>query len=124
MIKTVAKITCVLSIVSLICPIAASYAMHDYSFIKNMTIKPLSAHGNIVTVSVTFDIYFTAQAWQTFKYKDGSYGYMSNWWEHHEGRIYSYAGHSAKLLDIDWTLLHHYCDHDRLRAVVKLQILR
>lgn len=108
----------------LVCPIAASLVMSNYPFIKNMSIRPISTDGNIVTASITFDIYFTQQAWRTFHYRDGSFPYMSDWWENHVGNTFNYMGHTAKLLDIQWTQLQHYSNHDRLNAIVKLQIIR
>ncbi len=124
MIRTITKAAPFFMIVMLVCPIAANYVMSNYHFIKNMTIKPIAVHDNIVTVSITFDVYFTQQAWRTFHYKNGSFPYMSDWWENHVGETFSYAGHSAKLLDIQWTLLHHYNNHDRLNVIAKIQILR
>lgn len=108
----------------IVAPIAANYIMHDYSFIKNLNIRTISANDNAITVSITFDIYFTQQAWKTFRYTDGSFSYMSDWWEKHVGETFSYMGHSAKLLDIQWTQLRHYDNHDRLNAIVKMQIIR
>ncbi len=110
-------------LVLMVGPIAASCVMNNYPFIHNMTVRPISVYGNIVTVSVTFDIYFTQQAWQTFHYKDGSFPYMSDWWENHVGNTFYYMGHSARLLDVQWTLLHHFSNHDRLNVIAKLQII-
>ena len=68
-------------LVALACPIASSCLTSNYSFLKNMTVTPISVDGNIITVSVTSDVYFTQSAWKTFRYADGSFGPMSDWWQ-------------------------------------------
>lgn len=120
---TLCKIAPFCLLVLLACPLAESSVTANYSFIRDMTVTPLAVDGNTVTVSVTFDIYFTPQAWSTFRYASGSFPYMSAWWQSQVGNTFSYDGFSGKLLSIQWTLLGHYVDYDRLNAVAKIQIL-
>ncbi len=108
---------------ALACPIASNYVTSNYSFLKNVSITPVSTTGNTITVSITFDVYFTPSAWSTFRYADGSFPYMSAWWQSHVGQTFSYAGFSGKLMSIQWTMIHHYSDHDRLNVLAKIQYL-
>ena len=110
-------------LVALACPIASSCLTSNYSFLKNMTVTPISVDGNIITVSVTSDVYFTQSAWKTFRYADGSFGPMSDWWQSQVGQTFSYNGFNCKLMSIHFTLLNHYANHDRINAVVKMQYL-
>jgi hypothetical protein len=111
-------------LVALVCPIASSYITSNYSFLKNMTITPLSVNGDTVTVSITFDVYFTRSAWKTFRYADGSFPPMSAWWQSHVGQTFSYAGFTGKLMSVQWTMLNHYSDHDHLNVIAKIQYIR
>jgi hypothetical protein len=105
------------------CSVAASAVMTQFPFIDNLTITPIEVNGsgNKITVSVTCDVYFTDEAWSTFRYKDGSFPYMSAWWEQNEGETFSFMGYTAKLKDIEFTLLEHTSEYDRINAVVTLQ---
>ena len=120
----IVKIVPTFLLVLMICPLAANFLTTNYPFIKDASITPIAVNGNTVTVSITFNIYFTHQAWTTFRYADGSFPYMNAWWQGQVGHTFTYMGHSAKLLSLHWTLLHHYSDHDRLNAIVKMQILQ
>ena len=124
MIAYVAKLAPILVIISLLCPIVSNYVMNQYDFIEDLSIEPIKVNGNgsNIKASATFDVYFTEDAWDVFQYKDGSFPYMSAWWEDHEGETFEYAGHSAKLLQIEWTQLEHHEDHDRLNVVVHIQL--
>ncbi|NLD65556.1 MAG: hypothetical protein GX648_03180 [Crenarchaeota archaeon] len=111
-------------IVMMACPIVATAVMTQFPFIDNLTITPVdvSKNGKEITVSVTCDVYFTEEAWSTFRYKDGSFPYMSDWWEQHEGKKFSFMGYTAKLVDVDFTLLEHTSEYDRIKAVVTLKL--
>jgi hypothetical protein len=117
------KVVSLMLIALSVCPIAASAIMSQYSFIHDLTINPLSVKGPEVTVSITCKIYFTDQAWSTFRYKDGSFPYMSDWWEEHEGETFTYMGHSVKLQKIDFTLLQHTEQFDEINALVKVHFI-
>jgi hypothetical protein len=115
-------ITITLIIMS-VCPIATSAVMSQYSFIKDLNITPISVNGPEITVSVTCKVYFTDNAWSTFHYKDGSFAYMSKWWDQHEGETFTFMGHSAKLQKIDFTLIQHTSQYDQINAVVKIHFM-
>lgn len=126
MIVYAAKLAPILVIVSLLCPFvygSVSDLVHSqYDYIDNVSINSININGNKIKADITFDIKFTADAWNDFKYKDGSFSYMSDWWENHEGSKIEYAGYKAKLVSIDWTQVEHHDEYDRLNVVFHLNL--
>jgi hypothetical protein len=103
--------------------LATCYINSAYPFAKHITATPVAIQGNLVTIKGTVDIYFTPRAWHDIQYKNDSFQNFDTWWHTQIGHRYSYMGIQAKLEYIDWTLLHHYSDHDRLAYVLKIRVL-
>ncbi len=111
------------TVVSLVISMAVCYIGSAYPFARHIRATPVAIQGNMVTIKGTVDIYFTEQAWEDIKYKDGSFEGFDAWWHTQIGKHYNYMGVQAKLVYIDWTLLHHFDDHDRLGFTLKVKIL-
>jgi hypothetical protein len=111
------------TVACLIISIAVCYISSAYPFVRHIRAAPVAIQGNVVTIKGTVDIYFTCDAWHEIKYKNGSFEGFDDWWHSQIGERYNYMGVTAKLVYIDWTLQHHYPDHDRLGFVLKIKIL-
>jgi hypothetical protein len=111
------------TVVCLVISIASCYVSAAYPCVKHIKATPVAIDGNVVTIKGTLDIYFTHEAWKDLKYKSGSFHYFDDWWHDQIGNHYSYMGVQAKLVYIDWVLLHHYPDHDHLGYILKIKIL-
>jgi hypothetical protein len=111
------------TVACLIVSLAVCYISSAYPFVRHIRAAPVAIQGNVVTIKGTVDIYFTCDAWHEIQYKNGSFQGFDDYWHSQIGERYHYMGVSAKLVYIDWTLQHHYPDHDRLGFVLKIKIL-
>jgi len=109
--------------VFLVVALATCYLSSAYPFVKNIRASPVAVQGNVVTIKGTVDIYFTDRAWQEIRYKSGSFYDFDRYWHSQIGQKYSYMGATVRLEYIDWTLVRHYHDHDRLSFVLKVRVL-
>jgi hypothetical protein len=111
------------TVVGLAISLAACAIGAAYPYVKHINAAPVAIQGNVVTIKGTVDIYFCERAWEEIGYKPGNFKYYDRWWHEQIGNTYCYMGVRAQLVYIDWTLLHHYCDHDRLSYVLKVKVL-
>jgi hypothetical protein len=111
------------TVVCLVISMAVCYIGSAYPFAKHIKAYPVAIQGNIVTIRGTVDIYFTKDAWDQIQYKNGSFEGYDAWWHTQIGKHYCFMGVHAQLVYIDWTLLHHYYNHDHLGYVLKVKIL-
>jgi len=112
-----------MTIACLIIALAIGYLSSAYPYVKNIRASPVAIQGNVITIKGTVDIYFTNRAWQEIRYKSGSFTNFDSYWHSQIGQTYSYMGATVKLEYIDWTLVRHYQDHDRLSFVLKVKVL-
>ncbi len=111
------------TVVCLVVAIAVGYVSSAYPYVKNVRAAPVAVQGNTVTIKGTVDIYFTDRAWEEIKYKSGSFSNFDQYWHSQIGQKYSYMGTTVRLEYIDWTLVRHYQNHDRLSFVIKVKVL-
>ncbi len=111
------------TVVCLVVAIAVGYVSSAYPYVKNVRASPVAVQGSTVTIKGSVDIYFTDRAWQEIHYKSGSFYNFDKYWQSQEGQKYSYMGVTVRLEHIDWTLVRHYQDHDRLSFVIRVKVL-
>ncbi len=111
------------TVVCLVISLASCYIAAAYPFARHIKATPVAINGDVVTIKGTVDVYFTHDAWKEIKYKNGSFEGFDAWWHTQIGSTYCYLGVHAKLVYIDWTLLHHYQDHDHLGFTLKVKVL-
>jgi hypothetical protein len=110
----------------LIVPIAVSatvgYVNFKAPYAKNLDLHVGSIEGNTVTIIGSVDIHYkNPQAWRDFGYKDGNFQYFYQYWQDQEGKTFTYAGISAKLLDITIVLAEHTPSKDHLEFTIVLE---
>lgn len=109
--------------VCLVVALAICYLSSAYPYVKNIRASPVAVKGNVITIKDTVDIYFTDRAWEEIRYKSGSFTDFDRYWHSQIGQTYSYMGATVRLEYIDWTLVRHYQNHDRLSFVLKVRVL-
>lgn len=111
------------TVVCLVVAIAVGYVSSAYPYVKNVRASPVAVQGSTVTIKGTVDIYFTDRAWEEIGYKSGNFYHFDKYWQSQEGHRFSYMGVTVRLEHIDWTLVRHYQDHDRLSFVLRVRVL-
>ncbi len=111
------------TVLCIVVSLAVCYVSSAYPFVRNVRATPVAVQGNVVTLKGTVDIYFTDRAWHQIGYRSGSFQAFDNYWQSQEGHRYSYMGVTVRLEHIDWSLVHHYHDHDRLSFVMRVRVL-
>ena len=110
------------AVVCIIISVAVGYLSAAYPYAKNIRVVPVAIQGNTVTLKGSVDIYFTDRAWKEFGYKNGNFHNFDKYWQSQEAKKFSYLGNQVRIEHIDWTLVKHYHDHDRLSFVIKLKV--
>ncbi len=91
-------------------------------YAKNLDVHLASWNGNTLTFTGSVDIHYkNPQAWSDFGYKDGNFQYFYAYWQQQEGKTFSYAGVTVKLIDVTITLTQHTPSYDHLIFSVQLQ---
>jgi hypothetical protein len=111
------------AVVCVVIAVAVGYLSSAYPYVKNIKAAPVAIQGSTVTIKGSVDIYFTDRAWEEIGYKRGNFYHFDKYWQSQEGHKYSYLGYTVTLVHMDWTLVKHYRDHDRLSFVMKVKIL-
>ncbi len=111
------------TVVCIVVSLAVGYVSSAYPYVKHIKASPVAIQGSTVTIKGTVDIYFTDRAWQEIGYKHGNFYYFDRYWQSQEGHRFSYMGVNVMLEHIDWTLVRHYQDHDRLSFVLRVKVL-
>ncbi len=109
-------------VVSIAISAAVGFVNLRAPYAKNLNAHFDGVNNGVYSFSGSVDIiYRNPQAWRDFGYKDGNFYFFNQYWENQVGNTFTFAGVSAKLVDISITLDGHFQSHDHLLFTVKLQ---